>query len=189
MAVNLAEWIARETEKVKKTVSRAAERLGSAGLKVSIVVKEHEPKALLCGEAEGLRADCGQCRACLTGQLSQCGHGEGYEAIGGWRFGNTINGAQAEYLLVPHAQANLAKIPDELTDEQVALLANELMERSRWLLSHDALAQNRRALFGQEDFRRVPNIPTRRRSCFTIGCLGIRNNVTKGSDETTSDQI
>ncbi|MGZ9144170.1 MAG: zinc-binding dehydrogenase, partial [Candidatus Binatia bacterium] len=37
---------------------------------------------------------------------------------------NTINGAQAEYLLVPHAQANLAKIPDELTDEQVVLLAD-----------------------------------------------------------------
>jgi threonine dehydrogenase-like Zn-dependent dehydrogenase len=44
--------------------------------------------------------------------------------LGGWRFGNTINGAQAEYLLVPHAQANLAKIPDELTDEQVVLLAD-----------------------------------------------------------------
>ena len=58
MAVNLTEWIARETEKVQKTVSRAAEELGAAGLKVSIVVKEHEPKALLCGEAEGLKADC-----------------------------------------------------------------------------------------------------------------------------------
>jgi threonine dehydrogenase-like Zn-dependent dehydrogenase len=31
---------------------------------------------------------------------------------------------QAEYLLVPNAQANLAKIPDELTDEQVVLLAD-----------------------------------------------------------------
>jgi alcohol dehydrogenase len=72
----------------------------------------------------GAITPCGQCRACLSGQLSQCGHGEGYEAIGGWRFGNTINGAQAEYLLVPHAQANLAKIPDELTDEQVVLLAD-----------------------------------------------------------------
>jgi threonine dehydrogenase-like Zn-dependent dehydrogenase len=56
--------------------------------------------------------------------MSQCGHGGGYEAIGGWRFGNTINGAQAEYLLVPNAQANLARIPDELTDEQVVLLAD-----------------------------------------------------------------
>ena len=46
------------------------------------------------------------------------------EAIGGWRFGNTINGAQAEYLVVPNAQANLARIPDDLTDEQVVLLAD-----------------------------------------------------------------
>jgi threonine dehydrogenase-like Zn-dependent dehydrogenase len=72
----------------------------------------------------GAITPCGQCRACLSGHLSQCGHGSGYEAIGGWRFGNTINGAQAEYLLVPNAQANLAKIPDNLTDEQVVLLAD-----------------------------------------------------------------
>ena len=72
----------------------------------------------------GAITPCGQCRACLSGQLSQCGHGGGYEAIGGWRFGNTINGAQADYLLVPNAQANLAKIPNELTDEQVVLLAD-----------------------------------------------------------------
>src|SRR5688572_31746447 len=66
----------------------------------------------------GAITPCGQCRGCLSGHLSQCGHGDGYEAIGGWRFGNTINGAQAEYLLVPSAQANLAKIPPRLTDEQ-----------------------------------------------------------------------
>jgi alcohol dehydrogenase len=72
----------------------------------------------------GAITPCGQCRACLSGQHSQCGHGEGYQPIGGWRFGNTINGAQAEYLLVPYAQANLAKIPDGLTDEQVVLLAD-----------------------------------------------------------------
>jgi threonine dehydrogenase-like Zn-dependent dehydrogenase len=72
----------------------------------------------------GAITPCGQCRACLSGNLSQCGHGEGYEAIGGWRFGNTIDGAQAEYLLVPSAQANLAKIPLGLTDEQVVLCAD-----------------------------------------------------------------
>jgi alcohol dehydrogenase len=72
----------------------------------------------------GAITPCGQCRACLSGQWAQCGHGEGVEAIGGWRFGNTINGAQAEYLLVPNAQANLAKIPNELSDEQVVLLAD-----------------------------------------------------------------
>ena len=72
----------------------------------------------------GAITPCGQCHACLSGHLSQCGHGGDSEALGGWRFGNTINGAQAEYLLVPHAQANLAKVPDELTDEQVLLLAD-----------------------------------------------------------------
>jgi alcohol dehydrogenase len=67
----------------------------------------------------GAITPCGQCEFCLSGKLSQCGG-----PIGGWKFGNTINGAQAEYLLVPNAQANLAKIPAELTDEQVILLAD-----------------------------------------------------------------
>src|SRR5437773_10155628 len=97
----------------------------------------HEPVGVIEELGEGLTGykigdrvlvgaitPCGQCRACLSAQWAQCGHGEGIEAIGGWRFGNTINGAQAEYLLVPNAQANLAKIPDELSDEQVVLLAD-----------------------------------------------------------------
>lgn len=67
----------------------------------------------------GAITPCGQCNFCLSGNWSQCGG-----AIGGWKFGNTIPGAQAEYLRVPNAQANLAKIPDELTDEQVILLAD-----------------------------------------------------------------
>jgi alcohol dehydrogenase len=67
----------------------------------------------------GAITPCGQCGDCLSGHWSQCGG-----PIGGWKFGNTIHGAQAEYLLVPYAQANLAKIPDELTDEQVVLLAD-----------------------------------------------------------------
>ena len=45
----------------------------------------------------------------------------GYKPLGGWRFGNTIDGTQAEYVLVPDAQANLAPIPDGLTDEQVLM--------------------------------------------------------------------
>ena len=72
----------------------------------------------------GAITPCGQCRACLSAHWAQCGHGADTEALGGWRFGNTMNGAQSEYLLVPHAQANLAKIPDDLSDEQVVLLAD-----------------------------------------------------------------
>jgi threonine dehydrogenase-like Zn-dependent dehydrogenase len=57
----------------------------------------------------GAITPCGQCNSCLSGHLSQCGHGSGHEALGGWRLGNTMQGSQAEYLLVPSAQANLAK--------------------------------------------------------------------------------
>lgn len=45
----------------------------------------------------------------------------GYKATAGWRFGNMIDGTQAEYVLVPDAQANLAPIPDGLTDEEVLM--------------------------------------------------------------------
>ena len=45
----------------------------------------------------------------------------GYKATGGWRFGNHIDGTQAEYVLVPDAQANLCPVPDGLTDEQVLM--------------------------------------------------------------------
>jgi threonine dehydrogenase-like Zn-dependent dehydrogenase len=72
----------------------------------------------------GAITPCGQCLACLSGRLSQCGHGEGYRAIGGWRLGNTIHGAQADLVRIPNAQANLARIPDQVRDEEVVLLAD-----------------------------------------------------------------
>lgn len=109
---------------------------GEYAVKPGLVIG-HEPVGVIAELGQGVTGykigdrvlvgaitPCGQCRACLSAQWSQCGHGEGVEAIGGWRFGNTINGAQAEYLLVPNAQANLAKIPDDLSDEQVVLLAD-----------------------------------------------------------------
>ncbi len=65
----------------------------------------------------GAITPCGQCSPCLGGTHSQCGG----KAMGGWKFGNTIDGAQAEYLLVPDAAANLALIPDQLSDEQVLM--------------------------------------------------------------------
>ncbi|MDP9000599.1 MAG: alcohol dehydrogenase catalytic domain-containing protein [Myxococcota bacterium] len=70
----------------------------------------------------GAITPCGQCRACLSGDGAQCSHGgDSFEALGGWRLGNTINGCQADYVIVPDAQANLAQIPGELADEDVLL--------------------------------------------------------------------
>ncbi|GAA5071146.1 NAD(P)-dependent alcohol dehydrogenase [Roseibacterium beibuensis] len=81
------------------------------------------------GFAEGQRVIAGAItpsgvsNACLCGQCSQDGRGtrHGFKPMGGWRFGNTIDGCQAEYLLVPDAEANLALVPDHLTDEQVLM--------------------------------------------------------------------
>lgn len=65
----------------------------------------------------------GWSHACLCGSCSQDGAGtkHGWKAIGGWKFGNTIDGCQAEYVLVPDAMANLAPIADGLTDEEVLM--------------------------------------------------------------------
>ncbi len=65
----------------------------------------------------GAITPCGQCHSCLDGHASQCGG----KAMGGWRLGNTIDGCQADFVLVPNAMANLAPIPDGLTDEQVLM--------------------------------------------------------------------
>jgi alcohol dehydrogenase len=65
----------------------------------------------------------GHSYACLCGCGSQDGPGtrHGFKASGGWKFGNTIDGCQAEYVLVPDAIANLSPIPDGLSDEQVLM--------------------------------------------------------------------
>ncbi|MBO6526446.1 NAD(P)-dependent alcohol dehydrogenase [Erythrobacter sp.] len=96
----------------------------------------HEPVGVIeklgsavTGYEEGQRViagaitPAGTSYASLGGCHAQCGgQGKhGIKAIGGWRFGNTIDGAQAEYLLVPDAMANLAPVPDGLTDEQVLM--------------------------------------------------------------------
>jgi alcohol dehydrogenase len=95
------------------------------------LVLGHEPVGVIEALGEGLEDEyqvgqrvvvgaitpCGQCFYCLNSAHAQCGG-----PMGGWRFGNTIDGAWAEYLLVPDARANLAPIPDALTDEQVVLV-------------------------------------------------------------------
>ncbi len=96
----------------------------------------HEPVGIIerlgsavRGYAEGQRVIAGAItpggwsNACLCGFCSQDGAGSehGWKALGGWRFGNTIDGCQAEYVLVPDAMANLAPVPDGLSDEQVLM--------------------------------------------------------------------
>ena len=73
----------------------------------------------------GAITPCGSCFFCQSHTEAQCsGHEDEWKMIGGWRFGNSIDGVQADYFRVPYAQANLAKIPDDLSDEQCVLLAD-----------------------------------------------------------------
>ncbi|MDB5317536.1 MAG: alcohol dehydrogenase [Rhodospirillales bacterium] len=65
----------------------------------------------------------GWSNACQCGRSSQDGAGtkHGWKALGGWRLGNTIDGCQAEYVLIPDAMVNLAPVPEDLSDEQVLM--------------------------------------------------------------------
>ena len=89
------------------------EKLGSA------VTGYHEGQRVIAGAI----TPSGWSNACLCGQCAQDGAGtaHGFKAMGGWKFGNTIDGCQAEYVLVPDAMVNLAPVPDGLTDEQVLM--------------------------------------------------------------------
>ena len=96
----------------------------------------HEPVGIIeklgsqvAGYEEGQRViagaitPSGHSYACLCGQHSQDGGAapHGFKPAGGWRFGNTIDGCQAEFVLVPDAMANLAPVPANLRDEQVLM--------------------------------------------------------------------
>ena len=100
------------------------------------LVVGHEPVGIIeklgsavAGYQEGQRViagaitPSGHSNASLSGAHAQCGAGtaHGWKPLGGWRFGNTIDGSQAEYLLVPDAMAILSPVPDGLTDEQVLM--------------------------------------------------------------------
>lgn len=57
---------------------------------------------------------CGTCEYCRRGMYSHC-------VNGGWILGNTIDGTQAEYVRIPHADTSLYKIPDNSDDTMVLL--------------------------------------------------------------------
>ncbi len=65
----------------------------------------------------GAITPCGQCSSCFEGHHSQCGG----VPMGGWQLGNSVDGAQAEYVIIPNAAANLSPVPEGLSDEQVLM--------------------------------------------------------------------
>lgn len=62
---------------------------------------------------------CGRCAPCRRGMYSHC-------ATGGWILGHTINGTQAEYVRIAHADTSLYHIPDGMDDEALVMLSDIL---------------------------------------------------------------
>lgn len=79
---------------------------------------------------------CGECFFCRNGWVNNC-----TDRDGGWALGCRIDGGQAEYVRVPHADRGLTPIPDSVSDEQ-ALFAGDILATGFWAagiseISHD----------------------------------------------------
>lgn len=62
---------------------------------------------------------CAKCDYCRKGMYSHCRNG-------GWILGNTIDGTQAEYVRIPHADTSLYPIPMDADEEALVMLSDIL---------------------------------------------------------------
>jgi alcohol dehydrogenase len=62
---------------------------------------------------------CGICDLCRKGMYSHC-------RTGGWILGNTIDGTQAEYVRIPHADTSLYHLPPGADEEAFVMLSDIL---------------------------------------------------------------
>lgn len=64
-------------------------------------------------------SSCSKCEYCRKQMYSHC-------ITGGWILGNKINGTQAEFVRIPHAETSLYKIPKGLDEEALVMLSDIL---------------------------------------------------------------
>lgn len=64
-------------------------------------------------------SSCGRCAACRKRMYSHC-------TTGGWMLGHTIDGTQAEFVRIPHADTSLYPIPDGSDEEALVMLSDIL---------------------------------------------------------------
>lgn len=62
---------------------------------------------------------CGRCAYCRKSMYSHC-------TTGGWILGNSIDGTQAEFVRIPHADSSLYPIPDGADEEALVMLSDIL---------------------------------------------------------------
>lgn len=72
---------------------------------------------------------CGACFFCERGLTARCTRGQ----LFGWVEGGAgLHGAQAERVRVPLADGTLVRVPEELEDDAVALLAGDVLSTARY---------------------------------------------------------
>ena len=64
-------------------------------------------------------SSCGKCDYCRRGMYSHC-------STGGWILGNVIDGTQAEFVRIPHADTSLYPIPEGADEEALVMLSDIL---------------------------------------------------------------
>mgnify|MGYP005816649905 CR=1 FL=1 len=64
-------------------------------------------------------SSCGKCDYCRRGMYSHC-------VNGGWILGNKIDGTQAEYVRIPHADTSLYHVPADGDEEALVMLSDIL---------------------------------------------------------------
>lgn len=64
-------------------------------------------------------SSCGKCEYCRRGMYSHC-------TTGGWILGNEIDGTQAEYVRIPHADTSLYPIPEGADEDALVMLSDIL---------------------------------------------------------------
>jgi alcohol dehydrogenase len=64
-------------------------------------------------------SSCGKCDYCRRGMYSHC-------TTGGWILGNEIDGTQAEYVRIPHADTSLYRVPDDAQEDALVMLSDIL---------------------------------------------------------------
>jgi alcohol dehydrogenase len=62
---------------------------------------------------------CGKCDYCRKGMYSHC-------TTGGWILGHRIDGTQAEYVRIPHADTSLYRVPPG-TDEEALVMLSDIL--------------------------------------------------------------
>ena len=106
---------------------------------------------------------CGECFYCRSGLSARCTAG----ALFGWvQDGAGLHGAQAELVRVPFADTTLVKVPDQIEDDGLALLAGDILST---------------AIFGAEMARVSPGDSVVVVGCGPVGLLAIRAALEAGA--------